>query len=75
MYFEKVRIRDGKKKTKKREQLEETWEKDGGFPREGSHNMQLTCVAGETWRIDYLGQVQIKGEPRGGPIFRKKAAR
>jgi hypothetical protein len=39
IYFEKLRIQQGKKKTAKREKLEGAWKDKGGFPREGSHNM------------------------------------
>lgn len=43
VFFEKIRIRDGKKKGVRREKLEEIWAKKGGMPREGSHNMRLFC--------------------------------
>ena len=33
VYFEKLRIHQGKGKSKKREEVEEAWKKDGGFPR------------------------------------------
>lgn len=69
VYFEKLRIQQGKKKSAKREKLEEAWKGEGGFRREGSHNVRLFCQTGESWRFDYLGQIQIKGEPSmgGGP--------
>ncbi|KAK3718140.1 hypothetical protein LTR37_005255 [Vermiconidia calcicola] len=72
VYFEKLRLQQGKKKTAKREKIEDAWKAEGGFPRQGSHNMHLICIQGETWRIDYLGQVQIQGEPTEGAILRKK---
>jgi hypothetical protein len=47
-----------------------------GLPREGSHNMHVFCPADERPRIDYLGCVQIVGQPRlGGPIYRKKVSK
>jgi hypothetical protein len=75
VFFEKLRIKTGKKKSAKRQKIEEAWTKDGcnGMPREGSHNMHLTCMQGETWRLDQYGCIQIKGEPTGGAILRKKA--
>ena len=33
VYFEKLRIYESKGKSKKREEMEELWKKDGGFPR------------------------------------------
>jgi hypothetical protein len=54
VFFEKLRIEIGKKKSAKRQKIEEFWTKNGanGMPRENSHNMRLTCIAGETWRLD-----------------------
>ena len=77
VYFEKLQLHQGKKKSAKREKMEEAWNKEGGVLREGSHNIQLFCVAGESWRIVYLGQIQIKGQPSGfsGAIKKKKASR
>ena len=42
VYFEKLRLQQDKKKSVEREKLEQAWAKDGGFPREDSHNMRLT---------------------------------
>ena len=77
VFFEKLRLQQDKKKTKKREDLEETWERKGGFPREGSHNKHCTLTPGQSWRINYLGCVDIKEEPnptrRGGlPLTRRR---
>ena len=64
VFFEKLRIKQGKKKrTVKRENLEGVWETKGGFPREGDHNLYLTTRDTETWWIDNLGVIQIG--PRG----------
>jgi len=72
VYFEKLRLKNGKKKSAKREKLEEAWEEKGGFPREGSHNMHLICPAGTHPTIDYLGKLQRKGTPTYGPIGTKR---
>jgi hypothetical protein len=74
LYFEKLRIKQGKKKSAKREKMEDHWASQGGFPREGSHNTYLTCRTGESWKIDALGRLQIKGTPSGG-FTRKKATK
>ncbi|KAK6087055.1 oligomeric Golgi complex subunit 5 [Seiridium cupressi] len=55
VYFEKLRIKQGKKKSAKREKMEENWDKEGGFPREGSHNIYVTCLPGERWTFDQYG--------------------
>ncbi|KAK5174561.1 uncharacterized protein LTR77_001642 [Saxophila tyrrhenica] len=73
MYFEKLRTKQGEKKSAKRERLEDAWKADGGFPREGTHNKRLLMVKGETWSYDQLGQIQISGHPRGGGINMKPA--
>lgn len=73
VYFEKLRIRQGKKKSAKREQVEAAWEHEGGLPREGSHNIHAFCPAGQGWKFDTLGQFQTVGMPRGRGISRKKA--
>lgn len=71
VYFEKIRLRDGKKKSAKRQKLEDVWKREGGFPREGSHNVHAWCRKGESWKFDYLGQFTMSGRPSGG-IVRKK---
>ncbi|KAK9771643.1 putative Conserved oligomeric Golgi complex subunit 5 [Seiridium cardinale] len=55
VYFEKLRIKQGKKKSAKREKMEDNWDKKGGFPREGSHNIYVTCLPGERWTFDQYG--------------------
>lgn len=84
VYFEKIRVKEDKKKTAKREKMEEKWSKVedrgwqtsgsrlGGFPRIGSHNAHLTCLQGERSRLDQYGEPQISGERTGGAILRKK---
>ncbi|KAK5112683.1 hypothetical protein LTR85_011194 [Meristemomyces frigidus] len=84
VYFEKIRVKEDKKKMAKREKMEQKWRKLdlnkgwqqsgsrlGGFPRTGSHNAHLTCIQGERWRLDQYGEVQIYGQPKGGAILRK----
>ena len=67
MYFEKLRIRDGKKKLKKREDMEEAWGEEG-MPREGSHNTYLVCFGGQKPKLDRLGKLQIVGNRAAGGI-------
>lgn len=61
VYFEKLRIKNGGKKTKKREEMENSWEMEGGFPRVGSHNLHFICSAGKRPRIDQYGKIQMVG--------------
>ena len=77
VYFEKLRIYQNKKKSKKREELEDAWEHQGGFPREGSHNMRLLLPNGTKWRLDKLGCIEMNGRPSPfvGGIASKKASK
>ncbi|KAK4503215.1 hypothetical protein PRZ48_006643 [Zasmidium cellare] len=59
VFFEKIRLRDGKKKGVKREKMEEVWSKKGGMPRKGSHNLFLTMLSTERSCINEYGCVQI----------------
>jgi hypothetical protein len=74
VYFEKLRVKDNKKKSKKREEMEEAWAEEGGFPREGSHNMYFTTFPGEGRpTLDRLGQVKLTGgSSMSGGIKRKR---
>lgn len=74
VYFEKLRIAQGKKKSKKREELEDAWMGRGGLPREGVHNMRLLGPTGMSWSFDKLGRIATKGRPTGG-ISSKKASK
>lgn len=60
VFFEKIRFRDGKKKSKKREEMEEQWAKKGGFPREGSHNLRMFCHSSERPCINQYVHVEIR---------------
>jgi hypothetical protein len=66
-----------KKQSKKREKLEDAWEHQGGFPREGSHNMRLILLKGRSWRLDKLGCIELNGQPSPfvGGIASKKATK
>ncbi|KAF2165362.1 hypothetical protein M409DRAFT_55774 [Zasmidium cellare ATCC 36951] len=66
VFFEKMRVRDGKKKGVKREKMEEVWAKKGGMQREGSHNLYLTMLSTERSCIDQYGCVQIWETGPGG---------
>ena len=69
VYFEKIRIKEGKKKTAKREEIEKHWSKPrdnawqssgsklGGFPRIGDHNARLSLPEGDEWMQDQYGEV------------------
>ena len=71
VYFEKLRIKEGKKKMKKREEMEKIWGEKGGFPRQGSHNVYITCFGSEKPKLDRFGQLQITGNPGTGGLRRK----
>lgn len=71
VFFEKLRVRDGKKKSAKRQKLEEIYGKVG-YPRQGQHEMGITCYAGVKPYLDQYGQLQEKGQPTTGAIVRKK---
>ena len=71
VFFEKVRIRDDKKKSAKRQKLEEIYGKEG-YPRQGQHEMGITCYQGVKPYLDQYGQIQEKGHPTTGAIVRKK---
>lgn len=80
VFFEKLRIREGKKKSVKREKMEELYDgkadklgrrKSPGFPREGSHNMRLFLAPGERAVLDQYGKGHIKGAPTGAPGIRR----
>ncbi|KAI1865723.1 hypothetical protein JX265_008046 [Neoarthrinium moseri] len=66
VYFEKLRIKQGKKKSAKREQMEEHWEEKGGFPREGSHNIYILTKPGQHWTFDAMGKPKMVGQGRPG---------
>lgn len=84
VFFEKIRLRDGKKKSAKREKMEELWAggnrklgtdeiQPPGFPREGSHNMHVICKKGQRPVLDQYGKGSIKGTPSmSGGIGMKK---
>lgn len=75
VYFEKLRLYRGKEKSKKRQQMEEAWKGEGGLSSEGSHNMHAFCFTGESWTIDSLGQMKIRGAPTGKLGLSRKKAR
>lgn len=61
VYFEKIRLQQGKKKTVKREKVEEVWASKGGFSRQGAHAMRLWTHKSESWRQDQYGEIHISG--------------
>lgn len=63
-----MRLRDGKDKSKKRQELEKLYQKNhmgaAGFPRESFHkNEGLLCAKGGSWTMDQYGKVHLR---RGG---------
>jgi hypothetical protein len=61
VFFEKLRIKTGKKKSVKREEMEDAWTAGGayGVPREGTYNMSLILTRGMSWRFDRLGCIEV----------------
>ena len=58
VYFEKLRIKQGKKKGKKRVEMEEQWGGKGGFPRTGE--VRWTCRVNERPVMDQYGVTSIQ---------------
>ncbi|KAI0160046.1 hypothetical protein GGR52DRAFT_576777 [Hypoxylon sp. FL1284] len=56
VYFEKLRIAQGKKKTKHREDMEGIWACEGGFDRTTDHRTQFIGAAGKSIRFDRYGR-------------------
>ena len=54
VFFEKKRVKEGKKKTAKREEMEKIWKEKGGFPRDS--NNRITCCQGDRPTIDQYGR-------------------
>lgn len=75
VFFEKIRVRDNKKKSAKREKMEQLYPggdrilgsndiRKPGVPREGSHNMHFICRQGQKPVIDQYGKMSLKGQPK-----------
>ncbi|KAF2125855.1 hypothetical protein P153DRAFT_399992 [Dothidotthia symphoricarpi CBS 119687] len=58
VYFEKLRIKEGKPKGKKREEMEGIWGKEGGLDTK-SRREYFTCLAGERPVMDAHGRVSF----------------
>jgi hypothetical protein len=61
VYFEKLRIKEGKPKSKKREEMEEIHAKDGGIDTKNMQDRLLT-IAGDSWHHDAYGRTVLNGE-------------
>lgn len=59
VFFEKMRIRDGKPKSKFREEMEKAWGKRG-FDLKTPHNQWYTCRFNERPYFDKYGKVHIE---------------
>ncbi|KAK7454805.1 hypothetical protein CaCOL14_005870 [Colletotrichum acutatum] len=57
VFFEKLRVRDGKPKTKKREEMENEW--PNGMDTERQLDGWVTCLAGERPHIDKYGKTRF----------------
>ncbi|KAL3294249.1 calcineurin is a calcium-dependent [Colletotrichum asianum] len=74
VFFEKLRIRDGKPKNKTHEEMEARWGPDG-FDREHDSSRGYFCAAGTAPVVDKYGRVSIvptgggRGRARGGVDF------
>lgn len=55
VYFEKLRIKDKKPKSKKRQEMEVIWARKGGMERSKQPQTVIVRV-GESWTIDQYGQ-------------------
>ena len=59
VFFEKLRIKEGRKKSKAREETEARWASEGGIQRERAREM-YTCRKGDAVWHDKYGIVQIE---------------
>ncbi len=59
VYFEKLRIKQGKKKGKKRLEMEDQWALEGGVPREPVGNRSYIVGRGERPYMDQYGRVRV----------------
>ncbi|RPB25428.1 hypothetical protein L211DRAFT_806871 [Terfezia boudieri ATCC MYA-4762] len=62
VYFEKLRVKQGKPKSKHREEMERIWRKDGGFDIETPSSRGYFCGPGEYPSIDQYGRLLINGK-------------
>jgi hypothetical protein len=62
VFFEKLRVRNGKPKSKKRLEMEELWKRKGGLKREEIG--RVTCRFDEAFWVDSMGKLQF--QKRGG---------
>ncbi|KAI4704726.1 hypothetical protein J4E89_009603 [Alternaria sp. Ai002NY15] len=61
VYFEKLRIKEGKPKSKKRQEMEEIHAKDGGIDTKHMQD-RLTTREGDHWHHDAYGRTILNGE-------------
>ncbi|MCJ1306789.1 hypothetical protein MMC25_000432 [Agyrium rufum] len=60
VYFEKLRIKQGKKKSKHREEMEAEWWEQGGVDVESDSSKGFICQAGERPCIDRYGKIRFQ---------------
>ena len=60
VYFEELRIKNGKPKGRKREEMARLWAGEGGVDRERTHEF-YTVMKGSSVQEDKYGQVHITG--------------
>ncbi|KAL1797654.1 hypothetical protein ACET3X_004260 [Alternaria dauci] len=61
VYFQKLRIKEGKPKSNKRQEMEEIHAKDGGLDTKHMQD-RLTTLAGDHWYHDAYGRTILNGE-------------
>ncbi|OJD31760.1 calcineurin is a calcium-dependent [Diplodia corticola] len=58
-FFEKLRLKEGKPKSKHREEMEAIWSQRGGFDTETRHDVSYICVGSSRPYVDKYGLVQM----------------
>ncbi|KAF2215201.1 hypothetical protein CERZMDRAFT_82249 [Cercospora zeae-maydis SCOH1-5] len=69
VFFEKKRIRDGKKMTAKREEMEKIWKPSGGYPRESPR--PVFCVHGDRPWVNSYGREEIWSKKTGKDVAQR----
>ncbi|KAI0425004.1 hypothetical protein F5Y09DRAFT_322810 [Xylaria sp. FL1042] len=59
VYFEKLRVAQGKPKTAHRLNMESVWEAEGGFDRENDHRTRFILSASASVHFDQYGRTRI----------------
>lgn len=73
VFLEKKRVKEEKKKSAKREEIEKIWKKQGGFPRDG--NERILCSKGDRPPIDQYGRWHLIDGKTGRDKFKHSRKR